>query len=81
VLAGDVGGARDAVDHERTGLLVDPDSVEAITAGLVRCLADAELRARVGDNAAGWLRRFAWTSTTRSVEAALRNAVLRRRGS
>jgi phosphatidylinositol alpha-1,6-mannosyltransferase len=79
VLAGDVGGARDAVDHERTGLLVDPDSLDAISAGLLRCLTDRGLRSRVDDNAAGWLRGFAWESVTPRVESVLGESIRRGR--
>jgi glycosyltransferase involved in cell wall biosynthesis len=48
VVASAVGGLLDAVDHERTGLLVPPGDVEALRAALQRLLADAELRARLG---------------------------------
>jgi len=49
VVAGDVGGLRDLVVHEKTGLLVPPKDVGALRAALERLLADAELRRRLGD--------------------------------
>lgn len=47
VLAGDSGGVVDAVEDEVSGLLVDPDSVDDVAAGLVRLLGDLELRNRL----------------------------------
>ena len=49
VVAGDVGGLRDLVVHEETGLLVPPGNVEALRAALQRLLADPDLRRRFGE--------------------------------
>jgi glycosyltransferase involved in cell wall biosynthesis len=49
VVAGDVGGLRDLVVHEETGLLVPPKDVDALRGALRRLLADRELRRRFGD--------------------------------
>jgi glycosyltransferase involved in cell wall biosynthesis len=49
VVAGDVGGLRDLVRHEETGLLVPPGDVGALRAALQRLLADPDLRRRFGD--------------------------------
>jgi phosphatidylinositol alpha-1,6-mannosyltransferase len=60
VLAGNVGGALDAVEHGETGLLVDPTDTAAVADGLVGLLTDAKLAATL---AAGGLERaqaFAW---------------------
>lgn len=48
VVAGDVGGLRDLVAHEETGLLVPPGDVEALRAALRRLLQDEGLRRRYG---------------------------------
>jgi glycosyltransferase involved in cell wall biosynthesis len=48
VVAGDVGGLRDLVAHEETGLLVPPGDVEALRTALRRLLEDEELRRRYG---------------------------------
>lgn len=37
-------GVRDHVSHEREALIVPPDDVEALAAGITRCLEDAGLR-------------------------------------
>lgn len=44
-------GPADIIDHERTGLLVEPESVDALAAGLDRLLGDASLRECLAANA------------------------------
>ena len=61
VVAGDVGGLRDLVVHEETGLLVPPRDSGALREALQRLLADRQLRRRFG--AAGRARigeLFTW---------------------
>jgi glycosyltransferase involved in cell wall biosynthesis len=76
VVAGDVGGLRDLVRHEETGLLVPPGDVRALRAALQRLLADPDLRRRFGD--AGRTRieeHFTWQrfgdETLRAYEDAI----------
>jgi glycosyltransferase involved in cell wall biosynthesis len=76
VVAGDVGGLRDLVRHEETGLLVPPGDVGALRAALQRLLADPDLRRRLGE--AGRARiaeHFTWRrfgdETLRAYEDAL----------
>jgi glycosyltransferase involved in cell wall biosynthesis len=76
VVAGDVGGLRDLVRHEETGLLVPPGDVGALRAALQRLLADPDLRRRFGD--AGRTRieeHFTWQrfgdETLRAYEDAI----------
>ncbi|HEY3737279.1 MAG TPA: glycosyltransferase family 4 protein [Jatrophihabitans sp.] len=57
VLAGDSGGAPDAVRVGETGYVVDGNNVEAITARLVQLLTDAPLRARLGTAGRAWVER------------------------
>lgn len=52
VLASDLGGCREAVTHDRSGLLVPPDDARALEQALVRLLDDADLRERLGAAAA-----------------------------
>ncbi len=49
VVASDVGGVREAVDHGVTGLLVPRDDQAALRDGLARLLADPALRQRFGE--------------------------------
>jgi glycosyltransferase involved in cell wall biosynthesis len=57
VLAMNVGGVRDVVEHERTGLLAN--SVEEFERGLRRLVEDVALRTRLGWNG----RQYAETKT------------------
>ncbi|MGZ4317712.1 MAG: glycosyltransferase [Gaiellaceae bacterium] len=51
VVATDVGGVRDAVQHERTGLLVPPGDAPALAAAIERLLDDDQLSRRLGTHA------------------------------
>jgi phosphatidylinositol alpha 1,6-mannosyltransferase len=76
VVAGNVGGLRDLVVHEETGLLVPPGDVAALREALTRLLGDSDLRRRFGE--AGRARiaeHFTWSrfadETLRAYEDAL----------
>jgi glycosyltransferase involved in cell wall biosynthesis len=79
VVAGDVGGLKDLVVNEETGLLVPPRDVAALREALERLLANRELRRRMGD--AGRARigeHFTWQrfadDTLRAYEDVLKLA-------
>jgi glycosyltransferase involved in cell wall biosynthesis len=82
VVASSVGGLREIVTHEETGLLVPPDDEQALAAALTRMSDDAELRARLGRAASQRaqalfdLREF----TSRYVDVAYASAELPRNG-
>jgi phosphatidyl-myo-inositol dimannoside synthase len=71
VVAGNVGGALDAVVDGETGLLVDPRSPEAIADALVELLEDQERARRMGR--AGWerARSLSWAHAATGVEEVL----------
>jgi glycosyltransferase involved in cell wall biosynthesis len=48
VIASNAGGVREQVEHDRTGLLVQPDNPQALADALVRLSRDADLRRRLG---------------------------------
>ncbi len=60
VIAGDSGGAPDAVQDGRTGYVVDGRSVPALAGRLVELLTDPALRARFGAAGRDWVQN-AWT--------------------
>ena len=51
IAATSVGGIPEVISDGETGLLVAPESVEALAAALARLICDADLRAKVGTNA------------------------------
>lgn len=56
VIAGDSGGAPEAVLAEQTGVVVDGRNVHEVAAAMVRLLADPGLRARWGEAGRRWVR-------------------------
>ncbi len=79
VIAGNSGGAAEAVEHRRTGLVVDGRDVAAIESAMVRVLCDADCADRLGR--AGRLRaerKLAWPSQCASLEQMLNRLSPRR---
>jgi phosphatidylinositol alpha-1,6-mannosyltransferase len=60
VLAGNVGGAVDAVEHGHTGLLVDPTDPIAVADSLSRLLLDRAFAASLGAAGLERAEHFAW---------------------
>jgi phosphatidylinositol alpha-1,6-mannosyltransferase len=77
-VAGDVGGAVDAIVDGETGLLVDPTDPGAVAAAIVRILTDPELAARLGRNGIERARRFTWQRHADAVGELIREAAGRR---
>jgi glycosyltransferase involved in cell wall biosynthesis len=68
VVASRVGGMIELIQHEKTGLLVNPDDPEALAHALLRLLNDPELARRLGLAArADASRRFSWDSSVDSL--------------
>ncbi len=51
VIASEVGGLPEVVEHQRTGLLVAPGDVDALAEAMIRLTLDPELRERLGRTA------------------------------
>jgi phosphatidylinositol alpha-1,6-mannosyltransferase len=71
VVAGNVGGATDAVVHGQTGLLVDPTDHVAVADALVRLLRDRELARRLGTAGRERARCYTWSKVAERVEDVL----------
>jgi phosphatidylinositol alpha-1,6-mannosyltransferase len=71
VVAGNVGGAVDAVLDGETGLLVDPADPAAVGDAVARLLGDPELAHRLGAAGAERAQSFAWPRVVDRVEALL----------
>jgi glycosyltransferase involved in cell wall biosynthesis len=81
VIARAAGGAAEAIEHGRTGLLLERGDVEETTAAIGMLLSDPALRARMG--AAGRervLAHFTPAAYAERVLAAYERALARRRG-
>lgn len=68
VVAGNVGGALDAVVNGRTGILVAPEDHVEVAEAISGLLLDRELAARLGSGGREWAERFAWPTVVRKVE-------------
>jgi phosphatidylinositol alpha-1,6-mannosyltransferase len=71
VVAGNVGGAVDAVLDGQTGLLVDPTDPVAVGAAITKLLLDEQLARRLGSAGAQRARSFAWPVIVQRLEAVL----------
>jgi phosphatidylinositol alpha-1,6-mannosyltransferase len=71
VVAGNVGGAPDAVIDGETGLLVDPQSPPAVAEAIVRLLADRELAQRLGAAGRRRAQELSWPRVVERVERLL----------
>ncbi len=77
-VATDIAGHRDAVLHDRTGLLVADDPTPLGDA-LAAVLSDDELRQRLSRGALERARWFTWDATARTTLEALAEEARRRR--
>ena len=71
VVAGNVGGALDAVVDGESGLLVDPTDPVRVADGIARLLLDAELARRLGEGGARRARARAWPLVCEQVRNVL----------
>ncbi|MFN7149018.1 MAG: glycosyltransferase family 4 protein, partial [Microthrixaceae bacterium] len=76
VVAGDIGGVPDALDADRTGLLVDGESLDAVTDGVAALLGDPERATRMGAAAAEFVASgFTWDRRTADLRELLADVV------
>jgi phosphatidyl-myo-inositol dimannoside synthase len=71
VVAGNVGGALDAVSDGESGLLVDPLDSVAVAEAIAALLLDPALARRLGGQGRERAQRFAWPAIAARVEAVL----------
>jgi glycosyltransferase involved in cell wall biosynthesis len=71
VVAGNVGGLKEIVLHNRTGLLVDPDDVKGITQAILSLCNDRQLTGHLGNAAKeDFAKRFSFDVFSSNIEAA-----------
>jgi phosphatidyl-myo-inositol dimannoside synthase len=71
VVAGNVGGALDAVGDGETGLLVDPTDAGAVAEAVATLLLDPELARRLGAAGAERAKGYAWPVIAKRLETVL----------
>ncbi|MEW5748716.1 MAG: glycosyltransferase family 4 protein [Candidatus Thermoplasmatota archaeon] len=70
VVCSDVGGVREVVDHERTGLVIRPNDITSIETAIIRMIEDDNLRREMTRNAMQSItREFKWESTASQTMA------------
>lgn len=79
IVASDIGGLRDVVVDEGTGLLVPPGDRAALATALTRMISDPDLRARLGSAALERARDFSTAAVVPRFEQAYEVALQRRR--
>jgi glycosyltransferase involved in cell wall biosynthesis len=67
VVAHAVGGVREAVVPDVTGLLVAPDDPAALTAAFARLIDDPTLRRQFGEAGRAWASRNNWSDSARQL--------------
>lgn len=75
VVAGNVGGALDAVVDGETGLLVNPDDPAAVAGAISGLLCDPERAAALGAAGERRARQFSWPIVARQVEDLILDAI------
>ena len=71
VVAGNVGGALDAVEDGVTGVLVDPTSSVAIADAIADLLLNRSRAEQMGEAGAAHAREFSWPAISSRVEELL----------
>jgi glycosyltransferase involved in cell wall biosynthesis/O-antigen/teichoic acid export membrane protein len=78
VITTTVGGLREAIEHRRTGLLIEPHDVDGLRDALIELLEDPELRRTIATNGQRVARsRFDTRSMAAAYEAVYRRTLTR----
>jgi phosphatidylinositol alpha-mannosyltransferase len=75
IVASDISGYRDVVEHGRTGLLVSPGDPDDIARAIVRLARDSELRSALVANAREAVMRYSWDRVTREIVEVYEEAI------
>lgn len=77
IVAAEVGGPAEILEHGRTGLLCPPKDAEALGDAILKLVTDARLRQRVGEAAAAEVRaKWLWPHVVRRMRGVYREAAL-----
>jgi len=67
VIAGNSGGAPEAIDDGATGFLVDPNRPQEIASRVIELLEDAPRRTEMGEAGREWAAKFTWQASAEKV--------------
>ncbi len=74
-------GLSDAIKHNKTGLLAEPENIESLADAMDLLLSDPELRSRLGSSGKKWAQRFTWDRVARDQELVYEKILARTGGS
>ena len=77
VIATRMGGLTDIVEHEKTGLLIPPNDVQALCAAMQTLVADAERRTRMGEMAKRRVTEFQAKTVVTRIEQVYQEVLTR----
>lgn len=81
IVATDVGGTREIIEHYKTGLLIPFGSVEMLQERISELIKDRNLRTLLGENARRFIKEsYGWDSIVDEFEAILQEAANTRKG-
>ncbi|MBA3534424.1 MAG: glycosyltransferase family 4 protein [Ardenticatenales bacterium] len=69
IVASDIAGYRDVIQHGVTGLLVPPEDEESLARALIRLLRDPDECHRLSEAARIEVQRYDWLRVTREIES------------
>ena len=68
-IAGDIGGIKEAVKNEETGILLSEISSYSVSQAFTRLLTEDGLRDKLAENAKAWARTFSWDACVQASYA------------
>jgi len=81
IVAAEVGGPAEILEHERTGLLCPPRDAGALADAILKLVTDARLRRRIGVAAAAEVRdKWLWPHVVEGIRGVYREAALKHEG-
>ncbi len=80
VIASDIGGHRELIEHGKTGLLFAPGNAAALSKTLGIVLNDSWLRRELAAQASDWIRKHSWDHTTAVYDDIYSRALNSKRG-
>ena len=69
VISYEIDGAPEAIDHNESGLLVEPEAVDELAAQMLRLIEDEQLRKKIIEQGRSWVTpRFHWEHMAEQVK-------------